>query len=524
MTAAVSGRVALQEFGGGSFWRRAQLIVTAAAIVRLVFAARIPLFPDEVYYWEWSRHLAPGYFDHPAGIALLIRFGGELLAPVGGSATPLGVRLGAVIAGWIASMATIAIARTVAGDSAAFRAAIAMTVMPLAAAGLLLATPDSPVLAATAVTLYFVVRALDSAVGSRASLGWWSATGVALGVAFASKYTSIFLPIAVVAAILIRGDLRARLREPGPYLACVIATVVFSPVLIWNAQHAWISFVFQLKHGLAKPEGSLLVAAWKHEGDLLGGQAGLASPILFIMMCIATARGLRPRARNAQFMLAMVALISFGFFVYSAIRQRVEPNWPAPAYIPAIVLLAVTPWKTAGEKWFKGGVLLAALMSFVIYIQALTPILPLPARKDPIGRAFGWDIVANAADSTARATRLSSRGDTSRTWFGGDRYQEAAELAFQLRSHPTTFATNLSGRVNQYELWPKFRDLARPGDNFVLVLDDSEGQHDVVKLLAPFFREARRGDLVSLRRGAGEIATRRVWTMVGWLGGWPVAR
>lgn len=502
-------------------WRRALIIVGAAAIVRLVFAAIIPLFPDEAYYWVWSRHLAPGYFDHPAGIALLIRFGGIVLAPLGASASPLGVRLGAVIAGWVAAMATVAIARRLAGDRAALRAAIVMTVMPLAAAGLLLATPDSPVLAMTAIALYGVVRAAQSPAGSRGSLGWWMFTGIALGLAFGSKYTSIFVPIAVVTAVIIRPELRSRLREAGPYLACVIATVIFLPVLLWNAQHGWISFVFQLQHGLAKPQGSALVAAWKHEGDLLGGQAGLASPILFVMLAIATWRALRRRASNAEFVLGVVALVTFGFFVYSAIRQRVEPNWPAPAYIPAIALLAAAPWQRTAEKWFRAGVVLAALVSVVIYIQGVVPILPIPARRDPIGRAFGWNDVARAADAASRA---ASAETYTTTWLGGDRYQEASELAIQLPSHPTTFSTNLSGRVNQFELWPKYAALAQRGDNLVLVLDDSPGPNDVIKAVAPYFRAARRGDLITLRRGSGDIATRRVWTLLGWLGGWPAAR
>ena len=97
--------------------------VSIAAFVRVVFAALIPLFPDEAYYWEWSRRLAPGYFDHPAGIALLIRFGGVLLAPFGASASPLGVRLGAVVAGWIACVATVATASRLGGNTAALRAA-----------------------------------------------------------------------------------------------------------------------------------------------------------------------------------------------------------------------------------------------------------------------------------------------------------------------------------------------------------------------------------------------------------------
>src|SRR5262249_50946865 len=160
------------------------------------------------------------------------------------------------------------------------RAALVMTVLPLAAAGLILATPDAPVLAATGVGLYCVVGALQSPRGSRASLVWWLATGVVLGVAFSSKYTSIFLPVGVVLAIVVGPALRERLREPGPYLACIVATIVFSPVLLWNSRHGWISFVYQVRHGLGAPEGSALLAAWKHEGDFFGGQAGLASPIL----------------------------------------------------------------------------------------------------------------------------------------------------------------------------------------------------------------------------------------------------
>ena len=61
-------------------WRSALLITLVAALVRFVFAERLPLFPDETYYWDWSRHLAAGYFDHPPAIAVLIRAGTSLAA------------------------------------------------------------------------------------------------------------------------------------------------------------------------------------------------------------------------------------------------------------------------------------------------------------------------------------------------------------------------------------------------------------------------------------------------------------
>ena len=514
--------------------------MTVAAIVRIIFGALIPAFPDETYYWDWSRNLSAGYFDHPGGLALLIRVGALVLSPFGAGDSTLAVRLGSIVSGWVAALATIAIARRLAGDRAALICAIVISVLPLAAAGLILATPDAPVLAATAVGLYCVVRALESDVGSSASLGWWTLTGVALVLAFCSKYTSIFLPVGVVVAILTRPSLRQRLREPGPYLACIVATLVFSPVLVWNAHHGWISFTFQLKHGLARPEGSPLRAAWRHEGDFFGGQAGLASPILFVMLAMATFRALgrrRPEERrddettavtsgahdDARYVLAWVALISFGFFVYSALRQRVEPNWPAPAYIPAMALLATTAWSPKATKWLRAGIIFAAVMSVVIYVQGIAPILPLAPRKDPIARAFGWREMTQQADDVVKA--VNAERHTS-TWLAGDRYQEASVLAFYTPSHPRVFATNLSGRPNQYDLWPRFTDLAKPGDNLVIVLDDSEitNPHDAIKALAPFFSEARRGPLAELRRGSGLIGARRIWTLVGWRGGWPAAR
>jgi undecaprenyl-diphosphatase len=487
--------------------RLALVIVTGATLLRLVFAAVIPAFPDETYYWEWSRHLAAGYFDHPPAIAWLIHLGGR--------ASPFWIRLGSNVAGWIAALATVGVARRLAGDRAALYAAAIITAMPLAAAGLILATPDAPLLAWVAVTLYCLVRALAEPIRSRSSLAWWSATGLALGLAFASKYTSIFLPLGVLIGVVAHPVLRKRLAEPGPYVACVIATAVFLPVLAWNASHGWISFAYQVRHGLAAPQGSALLAAWKHEGDFFGGQAALASPILFVMSVVAVVRSYQRSAPPERFVLAVVATVSFGFFIYSAIRQRVEPNWPAPAYIPAIALVAAADWSSTAKKWLNAGVILGAVMSVAIYVQALVPILPMAAPKDPIARAFGWDDLARQAGDLAASTTMSTG---HATWLAGDRYQEASELAFSLPTHPRTFALNLAGRPNQYDLWPRFSAVAKPGDSMVLVVDEGDEPHAAVKALAPFFAEVRKADLVTLRRAGRDIGTRRLWVLVSWNG------
>ena len=501
-------------------WRDALIVVGVATLVRLLFALQLPLYPDEAYYWEWSRRLAPGYFDHPPAIAWAIASGTTLFALAGAGHTPFAVRLLPVLCGLVASLAVVGIARRTGGDRAARIAAWIISSMPLAATGLVLATPDAPLMAATGAGLYAVVRATQSPVRSRASLAWWGAAGVALGLAFTSKYTSILLPVGVLLAVASDRELRVRFAEPGPYVACVIATLVFAPVLAWNAANEWRSFTYQLEHGLGQMRGSPL----QREGELIGGQAGLATPVLFVLMAAAVWQALRHARTATMRLLAIVAATMWGFFLFSAWRKPVEANWPAPAYVPAAALLAATAhtaWQARGRRWTRWGIGLAAALTTVVYAHALFDVLPLVPRRDPVARAFGYDAMAAAMYEAAQQRTM---WDSAAVRFGTDRYQDAAEAAFHLAGHPEVFSLNLGGRRNQYDLWPAFADRARRGDDLVLALDDPPDRpHPAITRLAPFFTSVERGEVVALRRSAGEppISTRRIWTLRGWRGGWP---
>lgn len=491
-------------------WGDALVVTAVATMLRLLLAAWLPLFPDETYYWEWSRHLAAGYYDHPPAIAVLVAMGARLGTLLGAGPSPFFVRLVPVLAGGVATLAAAAIARRIGGGSAARTAAIVFALMPLAATGLVLATPDAPLLATTAVALWFVVRALQAEARSAASTLEWCGAGVMLGLAFTSKYTSILLPITVVVAIVLRPSLRNRLREPGPYLACLLATLVFAPVLLWNADHDWISFRFQLQHGLGTPKGSAL----KRELDLVGGQLGLVSPIIFGLAAHAVWVTLRRRADDVRFMLAVVATGSWVFFAYSASRRAVEANWPAPSYLPAIALLAALAASPGHARWLRRGIGLAALLVGVVYLHAVHPILPLAARRDPIARSAGWDGLAARVHQTQHASG-------ARTFVAADRYQDVSELAYHLPGQPVVYCVCLTGRHNQYELWRGFADDAKPGDDLLLVLEERSGVHESVALLTPHFTSVTRAELVPVARGTEQVTERRLWRLAGYRGSWP---
>ena len=158
-------------------WRHALTILAGTTLLRLVIGAIVPLFPDETYYWDWSRTLMPGYFDHPPMIAVLIRAG---TAVFGYHA--IGVRFFSILAGSGAIYAVALTSRELAGDGAAKLAVLLLCCMPLAAVGLILATPDAPMLCAASWALYAVMRTLNvSAERDRHPLArWWLVAGLAI--------------------------------------------------------------------------------------------------------------------------------------------------------------------------------------------------------------------------------------------------------------------------------------------------------------------------------------------------------
>lgn len=475
-----------------------------------MFAALIPVVPDETYYWEWSRRLAAGYFDHPPAIALFIR-GGVALFGV----TPLGVRFLPVFGGWIASLLLVMLAGRLGGGRAALRAAIIIACVPLAAAGLVVATPSAPLMLFSAVLLVALDRAASATPLARARV-WWLVAGAALGLAMLSDYEGVLLGLGALVALVAIRPLRAHLRTPWPWLGALVALLTFAPNIRWNAAHAWISYRFQLEHGLGAHHGAPL----SQLASFVGGQLAVASPVLFVLGAIAVARVLR-RGAVRERLLAVLVVVPVAVVTVGALRGPVEVNWTSPAYLAAIVLLAARDGARAWRRWLAAGCALGGVLVALTYAQSVAPFLPVSAARDPTARGSGWRAVASAADSLSRAARAAA-GD-GRVWLAADRYQEASELAFHIPDHPVTYSFNLSGRTNQYRFWPLLQDVARPGDAVVLVLEDGRPGtvHPAIARLRPHFTRMRLAETVALRRGADVRGWSQLWVLEGWHGTWP---
>ena len=484
-------------------------------LLRLAFAAAVPLVPDEAYYWTWSRQLAGGYFDHPPVIAWLIAGGTALLGD-----TPLGVRLLPNVAGTLATAAIAWTADVLAGPRAARFALLAFAVMPVAAVGMILATPDAPLLFGIAWTLCCVTHALSYPARSATATRWWIGAGLAIGVAMASKFTAVLVPVGLSLTILVVPALRPRLREPGPWLAVVVASLVMVPVLLWNASHDWIAFRFQLGHGLGSGAKESLV---QRELNLVGGQALLVTPILFGLLLGALVRAVREEPRRRA--LAGVALFCLAFFVFSATRKNVEANWPAIAWVPAVMLLAAA---RPGDRstWERRALRLAAALSALLLAHVVRPLVALPGSRDPVNQAHGWtDLATAVAQRQASLATAPSDvvGPSTAPLVAANRYQDAAMLAFHLPGHPQVASLNLGGRPNQYDLWTAAPDRLTVGGAMLLVLElpRGGGTPPAIAALSAVFPRITPGDTIALTRDGRTVARRQLWTLTGWTGTWP---
>ncbi|TMK45905.1 MAG: glycosyltransferase family 39 protein, partial [Alphaproteobacteria bacterium] len=217
--------------------RDTTLAVLALVALRLVAAAWTPLTFDEAYYWMWSKHLASGYYDHPPMVALVIRLGTVIAGD-----TELGVRLVSILLALPMSWAVYrAAAILFGGMRLAATATILLNVTLMAAVGTMIVTPDAPVLVAACFVLFALAKVPETGRGA-----WWLAVGAAVGAALLSKYTALFFGPAIAIWLVSVPKLRGWLLSPWPYFGGLVALAIFAPVIFWNADHQWVSFIKQI--------------------------------------------------------------------------------------------------------------------------------------------------------------------------------------------------------------------------------------------------------------------------------------
>jgi 4-amino-4-deoxy-L-arabinose transferase-like glycosyltransferase len=397
-------------------WAAAGLV--ALTLLRLWVASVTPLAPDEAYYWIWSRVLAAGYVDHPPMVALWIRAGTALAG-----ADPIGIRLfGALSAALGSILLYDAAERLFPGRSTGVIAALLLNATLAMGVGAVIMTPDTPLLLFWTATLWAGAR-----LAAGGGAGWFLPCGLFAGLALTSKYTAAFLPLGLGLFTLIAAP--RSFRHPAPWLGLLISGLVFSPVVLWNAEHRWAGFLRQGGR----------VADWRPERavgflvELVFGQIGLATPGVFVLFVAGLTLATRMTARTRDpcwTLLAALSVPSALVFLQHAMGDRVQGNWPVSIYPAAAIAAAgltapVATGSMTWRRWVGPSVAFGLSLTVTVYGHVVTGWPAWGGARDPVARQlFGWSDLAGQVERVSRTTGAG--------YVAAEPYGAAAMLAWTL--------------------------------------------------------------------------------------------
>jgi 4-amino-4-deoxy-L-arabinose transferase-like glycosyltransferase len=369
-------------------WSALGGVATVVVAVLVAVSGRYGYHRDELYFLRAGDELAFGYVDQPPLTPVLARVASEVFGD-----SLVGLRLASAVAAGLVVVCTGLLAREFGGGRGpqAFAAAGMAVSAFLLAVGHLLSTSTFDLLAWAGLS-WLVVRALRD--GGRS----WLLVGVVAGIGLQNKTLVAFLLAGLIVGLLLVGP-GAALRSRWPWLAGVIALVLWAPYLVWQAAHGWPQL--GLSTAIAAGSSGTSEPRWL----FLPFQLVLVSPLLVPVWVAGLWRLTRdPELRPfrafavAYLVLAVVFLVTGG-----------KPYYLAGLY-PVLLAAGAEPtlrWVRRGATRLRAGLLagaitLSAAVSAVLFLPlvpvqhlAATPIVDI---NYDAGETVGWPVFAQTVD------------------------------------------------------------------------------------------------------------------------------
>jgi 4-amino-4-deoxy-L-arabinose transferase-like glycosyltransferase len=355
------------------------LIAGAVTALLVAFASGYGFHRDELYFIAAGHHLSFGYPDQGPLVPLIAHAMTEV------SATSLVIlRLPSAVAAGATVLLTGLLAAELGGRPRAqwIAAACAACATIVLFTGHLLSTSTFGLLA-WAATTWFVVRAVRTRDDRL-----WLAAGIVLGIGLLNNSLPAFLGLGLLAGVALAGP-RRLLRSPYVWGGAAIALVLWSPWLIWQADHGWPQI--DVSRSIARGESASSEAWWA----IVPFQFLLVSPVLAPVWICGLVRLFRdPSLRDLRF-------IAWAWVVLAVVFMATGGK---PYYLAGLlpVLLGagagwVDEWLDRGRRALRtaaltGAIVLSALVGAVISLPVL-PVEdadPVVGVNEDVGETIGW--------------------------------------------------------------------------------------------------------------------------------------
>ena len=419
------------------------------AVLKFAYLFFIPITPQEAYYWFYSQNLDWSYFDHPPMAAYSIWFGTNVFGD-----NIFGIKFMAVV--WYL-LTNLLLYKTVSRftetylptsnkNILAFLSVLLFNLTLFAHIYSITIVPDTPLFFFWLLIIYSVQERIIT--GNK---NWWIAAGVGLGLGLVSKYTAVVIIGAVFFFFLFSSKYRKELLSPYPYLAILIGFLIFAPVIYWNYERSWASFLFQSSERVSTVRSLQITYILQ----LLGSQLFMLTPLVLVYLVKAFIKVLKSwkKEENLHLYFWSAFVIICGFTLVS-LTSLVKMNWLLPGFVPLIAIISVlfsrsfvntATTKVKQTMLIKAGIWTSLVLVIVGHLVMLVPNIPLKN-----GNTWsGWE------DASQKIYEIQKEnGGIEKVFIFSNGYKGASLLKFYLPDQQNTYAENIYGkRALQFDYW-----------------------------------------------------------------------
>ncbi len=353
------------------------LLIIIATVVRYITACSVELGNDEVYYRMYAQYLQWNYFDHPPIAGWLIRFTTANLF----FDHECFIRLGAIISAAITTWFIFLSGKKLNNEYTGFLAAVIYTcsIYGSIIAGTFI-LPDSPQMICWSAGLYVLIgltryRHINSTKKRDLLL-----FGFIAGIGMLCKIHTAFLWLGLLLYILVYN--RQWLKEPALYISAIISIALFYPVIKWNIDTHFVTYLYHSKR-VAVANSGIDINSFL---TFSGGQIFYTNPVIFFLIIGSTIAAFKNNLPVSVFQKRLLLFTSLPLIIlatFISLFKNVLPHWTGPAYCGLILLTACYLSKisltTVFEKtWMPKILVIACIFQMVIIIAGILLINFIP--------------------------------------------------------------------------------------------------------------------------------------------------
>jgi 4-amino-4-deoxy-L-arabinose transferase-like glycosyltransferase len=344
-------------------------------IFRLLLLPFMGLMPQDAYYYLYGQNLSLSYFDHPGMIGYILRFFTDIFGT-----SIFAVKFADFFVTTFTILSFYKLASYFLSKQKLQRAFVLIASTIFVSILSFNSTPDVPLLLFWTLSLICLYKAIFEKKNWYFILG-----GIAMGLAFNSKYTALLLQIGLVLFLVFSNKYRKLFLSPWLWLSIIISIVVTFPVWYWNYQNEFASFAFQSSERTSSI--SEFNISPKYFFGAIGHQMFLLLPVLFLVFVTFTYKYIKrallkfriPQAK-ILFLLAFFIPTFVGFFALTPIYW-VKLNWMMPSYITGIILAGMF----ISKKLLKIQVIFSIVFHVLVSIQIIFYVAPIKSDDTWVG-------------------------------------------------------------------------------------------------------------------------------------------